>query len=93
VLRDRSLITFVHSRRCAIHHYRGAGASAFAETHPGKVLDLNGQADSKRLVAFGRLPMDARFPPGDYLLQVVVTDAPAKEKNRIATQWIDFEIR
>jgi VWFA-related protein len=59
----------------------------------GRVMDLNGQLDSKRLVAFGRLQLDAKFQPGDYILQVVVTDALAKEKNRIATQWIDFEIR
>jgi VWFA-related protein len=59
----------------------------------GKVMDLNGQTDSKKLVAFGRLPLEASFPPGDYVLQVVVTDALAKEKNRIATQWIDFEIK
>jgi VWFA-related protein len=59
----------------------------------GRVMDLNGQLDSKRLVAFGRLQLDPKFQPGDYILQVVVTDALAKEKNRIATQWIDFEIK
>jgi hypothetical protein len=56
-------------------------------------MDLNGRPDAKRLVAFGRLPLDAKFQPGDYVLQVVVTDALAKEKNRMATQWIDFEIK
>jgi hypothetical protein len=30
--------------------------------------------------------------PGDYILQVIVTDPLAKEKYRTATQWIDFEI-
>ena len=59
----------------------------------GKVLDLKGQLDSRRLVALGRLPLGADLPLGDYVLQVVVTDALAKDKNRIATQWIDFEIR
>jgi len=30
--------------------------------------------------------------PGGYQLQVVATDPLAKEKHRVATQWIDFEI-
>jgi hypothetical protein len=30
--------------------------------------------------------------PGEYVLQLIVTDALAKEKRRVATQWIDFEI-
>jgi len=30
--------------------------------------------------------------PGEYVLQVIVTDRLAKEKYRSATQWIDFEI-
>ena len=59
----------------------------------GKLLSLNGQADSKKLVAFGQLPLDPNLPSGDYVLQVIVTDGLAKEKNRLATQWIDFEIK
>ena len=30
--------------------------------------------------------------PGEYVLQIIVTDALAKEKHRTATQWMDFEI-
>ena len=30
--------------------------------------------------------------PGEYVLQVIVTDQLAPEKRRTATQWIDFEI-
>ena len=30
--------------------------------------------------------------PGEYVLQVVVTDKLAKEKHRTASQWIDFEV-
>ncbi|MEK6286421.1 MAG: hypothetical protein AABO57_11820 [Acidobacteriota bacterium] len=30
--------------------------------------------------------------PGDYILQIIVTDKRAKEKYRWATQWMDFEI-
>jgi hypothetical protein len=30
--------------------------------------------------------------PGDYVLQVVVTDLLAEEPRRTASSWIDFEI-
>ena len=32
-------------------------------------------------------------PPGDYMLQVIVTDKLTEEKYRIAAQSMDFEIR
>ena len=59
----------------------------------GQVVKLNGHADSKKLVAFGRLQLGANLEPGEYVLQVIVTDMLAKGKNRISTQWIDFEIK
>jgi hypothetical protein len=34
----------------------------------------------------------ARSQPGEYVLQVVVTDLNAPEKRRAVTQWIDFEV-
>jgi hypothetical protein len=61
----------------------------------GKVqsLDFNNQSDPARLVAGGGLRLGTDMPPGEYILQVVVTDLLAKDqKRRIATQWIDFEI-
>jgi len=30
--------------------------------------------------------------PGDYALQLIVTDKLAKEESRVVGQWIDFEI-
>jgi VWFA-related protein len=59
----------------------------------GQVVGLNGKTDSKRLVAFGRLRLGGNLTPGEYVLQVIVTDALAKEKNRVTAQWIDFEIK
>ena len=59
----------------------------------GRVMPLKGEAGSRRCVVFGQLPLNERFPAGDYVLQVVVTDTLAKDKNRIATQWLDFEIK
>ena len=33
-----------------------------------------------------------KFVPGEYALQVVVTDNLAKRKYATASQWIDFEV-
>jgi len=59
----------------------------------GRATNISGQANSKRLTAFGRLQLIQNLPPGEYLLQVLVTDTlAAKEKQRLATQWIAFDI-
>jgi VWFA-related protein len=64
----------------------------------GKVapLDLTGQTGTKRLIAGGRFQIGTEMTPGDYALQVIVTDELIKEKSkdkrRTATQWIDFEV-
>jgi VWFA-related protein len=46
----------------------------------------------ERIEAAGRLQLGAELPPGEYVLQVVVTDALADAQHRISTQWIDFEL-
>lgn len=60
----------------------------------GKELPFNTdkQSDLKRLIAGGRLRLGTNLPPGEYVLQVIVTDTLAKEKHRTASQWMDFEI-
>lgn len=65
------------------------------QVYEGKVnaLSFNGQTDPKRLVAGGTLKLGAQIAPGDYVLQVTVTDKLAKEKYRTATQWMDFEVQ
>ncbi len=55
-------------------------------------VDITGQTDMKRLNVAGRLQLGSALMPGEYILQVVVTDLLAKDKYRIATQYIDFEI-
>lgn len=50
------------------------------------------QPDQRRLIYAGRLMLGANLPPGDYALQVVVTDTLRDDKYRAAAQWIDFEI-
>jgi VWFA-related protein len=62
----------------------------------GKVLpfDVGQQTDVKRLNAGGRIRVGPDLVPGDYILQVVVTDLLVKDKARpaIATQVIDFAV-
>jgi VWFA-related protein len=55
-------------------------------------VDTTDQVDLKRLTLGGAIQLGAELLPGEYQLQVVVTDPLAKEKHRVATQWIDFEI-
>ncbi|MBA2733228.1 MAG: VWA domain-containing protein [Acidobacteria bacterium] len=64
------------------------------EVFTGRVvpLDGSGQLDLKRLTAGGALQIGTEMTPGEYILQVIVTDPLAKEKYRTTTQWIDFEI-
>ncbi len=56
-------------------------------------FDPAGQTDFKRLQAGARVRLRSTFPPGEYVLQIVVTDLLARdEKTRVASQWIEFEI-
>ena len=55
-------------------------------------IQVNSQADYKRIPNVGRLQLGPEFQPGEYVLQVIVTDASTKGKPLLASQWIDFEI-
>jgi VWFA-related protein len=55
-------------------------------------FDPTGQTDMNRLQAAGRLNLGTDLAPGEYVLQVVVTDALAGPKHAVASQWIEFEI-
>lgn len=60
----------------------------------GKVnaFDPGQQKDLTRLVAGGSLLLGNDLQPGDYALQLIVTEKLAREENRLSSQWIDFEI-
>jgi hypothetical protein len=60
----------------------------------GKFAPLNvaAQLDFEKIPINGALSLSPNMTPGDYVLQVIVRDALAKEKYRIATHWIDFEV-
>ena len=59
---------------------------------PEKPVQPLSQLDPARVTAGGRLQLGSELPPGEYFLQVVVTDQLAPASRRAATQWIDFEI-
>jgi VWFA-related protein len=64
------------------------------QVYLGKPAAFNvaGQPDPKRLVGTGSMRLGEKIAPGDYVLQVIVTDKLAKEKFRVAAQSMDFEI-
>jgi VWFA-related protein len=65
------------------------------EVFTGKLTPFNvrRQTDLKRLDTRGGLLVGNNLLPGEYVLQVTVTDVLAKNKREsTATQWIDFEI-
>jgi hypothetical protein len=55
-------------------------------------VDLTGQADMKRLQTSGALNLLKEMQPGDYILQVIVTDSLAKKKEQVTAQHIQFEV-
>lgn len=55
-------------------------------------FELRDQADPKRLGGGGAIQLGTEMKPGEYVLQIVVSDLLAKEKHRVTTQWMDFEI-
>lgn len=60
----------------------------------GKPLPLvfGEEPDWTHIPSSGRLRLGDDLSPGEYLLQIIITDKLAREKDRWATQWMDFEI-
>ena len=56
------------------------------------VAIAEGASDPRRPTASDRLPLGRDMAPGEYVLQVIVTDKLAKGKFNTATQSVDFEI-
>jgi len=65
------------------------------QVYAGKASPLLVQErpDTKHLVGGGAMKLGRAITPGDYVLQVIVTDKLAKEKFKFAAQSIDFEIQ
>jgi hypothetical protein len=49
------------------------------------------EGDSRKLIT-DAIHLAPELEPGDYYLQVVITDATAKDKRSAVTQWVQFEI-
>ncbi|HLQ77434.1 MAG TPA: hypothetical protein VK210_08770, partial [Terriglobia bacterium] len=64
------------------------------QIHDGtpETVSSDGQSDPGRLSEVGRVQL-MRMAPGEYVLQVIVTDKLAPEKYRIAAQSMDFEVQ
>jgi VWFA-related protein len=54
--------------------------------------DASKQPDLKRLPITGAIQLGSVMVPGEYVLQIIVTDTLGKDKQRVATQWVDFEV-
>ena len=55
-------------------------------------MPIDGQPDVKRLVGGGSIRLGTDLAPGDYMLQIIVTDTLADKKHQTASQWMDFTI-
>jgi VWFA-related protein len=56
-------------------------------------LETDNKTNLQQIVVGGTVTLGAELTPGEYALQVIVTDNLAKEKKyRTATRWIDFEL-
>ena len=64
------------------------------EVFTGNVMPVNRSQETNHegIVAEGTLRLGTALSPGQYFLQVVVTDELAPTKTRMTEQWIDFEI-
>ena len=64
------------------------------EIFTGKEIpfDAANQPDLKRLVASGAIQLGSEMVPEEYVFQAIVIDLRASGKNRVSSQWIDFEI-
>jgi hypothetical protein len=55
-------------------------------------IELKNQADLSRLFVNGSLRLNPALEPGDYYLQVVITDKVTRAKQSVITQWVDFQV-
>jgi hypothetical protein len=55
-------------------------------------LETGEQPDMRRIQAGGALNLPREMVPGEYVLQIIVTDDAAREKGVVATQFVQFEL-
>jgi VWFA-related protein len=54
-------------------------------------VNLDGQADPRRIIGVSALQLDSKMEMGEYIVQIIVTNS-SSQKARTASQWIDFEV-
>ena len=57
-----------------------------------KPFEAEQKPNQNKILFGGKLALGDELPPGEYILQIIVKDTLAKEKNNLATQWVQFEI-
>ena len=55
-------------------------------------LQTNENGKSNQFSFAGAIALGTEMPAGDYVLQIVVTDNLAKSKQKLATNWVQFEL-
>jgi VWFA-related protein len=62
--------------------------------YKGREYDSSDEIQTKpgETLLGGAIQLGDKIEPGDYILQVIVTDPSAKPKDQVKTQWIDFEV-
>ena len=59
---------------------------------PPAPIETDGQTDPQRIKVAGAVSLGREMRPGDYILQVIVTDLAAKKKDQAAMQFVQFEV-
>ena len=57
-----------------------------------KLFDLGGQTNFGKISFTGALSLGSEMQTGDYVLQVIVIDNLQKNKRKLSTQWVQFEV-
>lgn len=57
-----------------------------------KAVAMDAQSDPNRIATGSAMQLGPALTPGDYIFQVIVTDTSNKDKPRVTSQWIDFEV-
>ncbi len=55
-------------------------------------FNLGGQTNFGKLSFQAALALGGAMQPGDYVLQIIIIDNVQKKKNKLATQWVQFEV-
>jgi VWFA-related protein len=57
-----------------------------------EAMDMNGVTDFQRIPIRRKFKLENTLPPGDYVLQLLIMDKQAKEKESRAAQALQFEV-